>query len=308
MRVKPFRILTIADIHGNLTATKKLVTHLKDKSSKIDLIIIAGDLPATTSLSVMARYMLRHPFKALSKILYTEWVYKGKGRQFFVDKQNSSSTSILEELSVFQVPIVYIPGNVDTYEVLKTIGDHQNIEINVLDTHPIVIESLSLVGIGGALVRPLDSTPLCDHEFSTEQYTKRWEKLKLQRNEEKTDYSINSIDILLSHEPPAFEALQHEDKVVKIGSPIVSKIIKNLKPRLVIFGHYHELPLVYQAPKVTYVNPGPLACYYYSLIDITSEKIKVSLNKISPAIIDPINKIYQHRSSKNSLYNNLRFV
>ena len=84
--MNPFRILTLADIHGNLKATKKLITYLRDNSIEIDLIAIAGDLPATTSLLVMAQYMLRHPFQALSKFLYTKWVYKNGGRKFFIKK------------------------------------------------------------------------------------------------------------------------------------------------------------------------------------------------------------------------------
>jgi len=69
--VIPLRILTLADIHGNKNACAKLVSLMQEKETIIDLIIIAGDLPATTSLPVMVRYMLTHPLKALSKKGYT---------------------------------------------------------------------------------------------------------------------------------------------------------------------------------------------------------------------------------------------
>ena len=295
--MNPFRILTLADIHGNLKATKKLITYLRDNSIEIDLIAIAGDLPATTSLLVMAQYMLRHPFQALSKFLYTKWVYKNGGRKFFIKKQINSAISILNELAVFQVPIIYIPGNVDTFEALKAIEEYPKAEIFIIDS-PTEISSFTFVGAGGALVRYPESILLCDHEFLPDEYAERWRK----------NSSTSSADIMLTHEPPAFEVNVHGENRVKIGSTIISEIINGLKPRLVIFGHYHELPIVHQTREITYVNPGPLACYYYALIDIRNEKITASINKIPPTKLDPINMIYSHRTPKNSLYNTLEFI
>ena len=294
-----FRILTLADIHGNINACTKLVTLLQEKKVIIDLIIIAGDLPATTSLPVMARYMLTHPLKALSKKGYTKWVYKGKGRNFFVQKQIESTRAVLHLLEKLQAPIVYITGNVDSKEVLKVIINWKTSQIHYLDSNSINIDFLTIWGTGGALAIDQEREPVSDHEFSTRDFEKRW--LPIITN------SPNKFDILVSHEPPAFELLS-EGQYLKGGSKSISEIIEKKMPRLVIFGHYHELVTFKQISNTTYVNPGPLASYSYALIEITRGGLKVSLNKLQPSKLDSTKIIYHNRSPINNLHRTLRFV
>jgi len=293
------RILTLADIHGNTKACTKLVSLMGEKKVKIDLIIIAGDLPATTSLPVMARYMLTHPLKALSKKCYTNWVYKGKGRKFFVHKQIESATAVLQLLSRLKAPIIYITGNVDSIEVLRAIGSWKDLQIHILNSNQVTIDSLTIWGTGGALVADEKRLPICDHEFSEEDFYKRWVPI--------LENSLKKIDILISHEPPAFE-LVDENLKLKGGSLLISEIIRKKKPRLMIFGHYHELAILKQTSDLTYVNPGPLACYYYALIEITEESLQVSLNKLQPTKFDSTKIIYANRSPINNIQRSLRFV
>ena len=294
-----FRILTLADIHGNINACTKLVTLLQEKRVIIDLIIIAGDLPATTSLPVMARYMLTHPLKALSKKGYTKWVYKGRGRNFFVQKQIESTRAVLHLLEKLQAPIVYITGNVDSYEVLKVINNWKTSKIHFLDSNSINIDFLTIWGTGGALAIKQARESVSDHEFSAKNFDKRWSPI--------LKNSLNNFDILVSHEPPAFE-LFSEGQFLKGGSKSISEIIEKKMPRLVIFGHYHELATFKRISNTNYVNPGPLASYYYALIEITKETIKVSHNKLQPSKLDSTKIIYQNRSPINNLHRTLRFV
>lgn len=293
------RILTLADIHGNKNACTRLVSLLQEKEIIIDLIIIAGDLPATTSLPVMVRYMLTHPLKALSKKGYTKWVYKGEGRKFFVQKQIESATAILQLLARLKAPIVYITGNVDSNEVLKLISNWKISQIHFLNSNLVTIDFLTIWGTGGALAIDQTRIPISDHEFTKKEFHNRW--LPILHD------STKKFDILVSHEPPAFELIG-ENQQLKGGSPSISEIIKEKKPRLVIFGHYHELTIFKQTSNITYVNPGPLACYYYAIIEITRESLQVSLNKLQPVKLDSTKIIYQNRSPINNLHRSLRFV
>ncbi|MHA1994512.1 MAG: metallophosphoesterase family protein [Candidatus Hodarchaeales archaeon] len=299
--MKAVHILALSDIHGNVKATKDLVEHINAKNYDIDLIIVAGDLPATTSLSVMAQYMISHPFNALSKKGFTHWVYKGKGRQNFVKKQISSINKIISLFSFLEAPIIYIPGNVDSYEALQFIKDQQKPKIHILDSNPYEGQGLMIIGTGGAIIPPFYSEPICDHEYHLKAYEDKWDNFTKRGIDKK-------IDILVTHEPPQFEVEINDRNIIKGGSQKVSAIIRELNPRLVIFGHYHEFSLTKTSDEITYVNPGPLACYHFATINLTLEKVEVSLNKLSPAKLDSINKIYSNRTVENVLHRTIRFV
>lgn len=302
-----FRILTLSDIHGNIKATSRLVDQLTSHNITIDLIIIAGDLPATTSLRVMGRYMLKHPFHALSKEKYTQWVYKSKGRDYFIKKQILSIDKVLGLLSTLKSPIIYIPGNVDSFEAIEYIQGWNKGSIHILDSNPFLNLGLTIVGTGGAIKPPSYVVPLCDYEFNEIDYNSKWIDC-LNVITQKISEANTKVDILVTHEPPRFEVEINEDIKNSGGSSKVSDIVAQVTPNLVIFGHYHEYSLVKKTKGITYVNPGPLACYYYAIIDYSSEKLEVSLKKLPSSKFDSINKIYSKRTAKNVLFHSLRFV
>ena len=305
--MKGFQILALTDIHGNVKATRSLVKHLNKYSYNIDLIIIAGDLPATTSLPVMVHYMIKHPLNALSKKNYTHWVYKSKGRKSFVSKQISSIKKVLNLLSSLKIPIIYIPGNVDSYEAVKFIRHWKKTKINVLDSNSYEWLGMKIIGTGGAIIPPYYSEPICDHEYHEVDYAEKWDRV-IEGTSFSSEGKVKNVDILLTHEPPQFEVEFNDKNVTKGGSQRVSEIVKKTNPKLVIFGHYHEFSLTKNVKEVTYVNPGPLACYYFAFINITPEKVEVSLNELPPAKLDSINKIYSKRTAKNVFYRSVRFV
>ena len=303
LKVKALHILALSDIHGNVKATRSLVEYISTQAYTIDLIIIAGDLPATTSLAVMAKYMIKHPFSALSKKKYTHWAYKGEGRKSFVTKQISSIDEILDLLSSLNAPIIYTPGNVDSHEALRFIQNWKKATIHVLGSDQYEGLGLGIIGTGGAIIPPHYSEPLCDHEYLEADYEEKWENILQEYNSK-----VKKVDILVTHEPPQFEVELKDSHIIKGGSRKVSSVIRKYNPRLVIFGHYHEFSLAKKIKEVTYVNPGPLACYYFTLIELTPEKIKISLNNLPSARLDSINKIYSRRTAKNISYRSLRFV
>ncbi|MHA2032311.1 MAG: metallophosphoesterase family protein [Candidatus Hodarchaeales archaeon] len=302
-----FRVLILADIHGNLKAAKKLVKFLKEEGEKIDLVLIAGDLPATTSLAVMARYMITHPLKALSKRNYTQWVYKGRGRGFFTKKQIKSANDVLNVLSGLNASIIYIPGNVDTFELIKELERQNRSYLNVISSGHLLKEDYFVNGVGGAIIHRLHGESLCDHEYTEEDYSEKWKETTTLFQTEITNDLADKTNIIISHEPPLLEIVSNE-KTRNIGSEAVSTAIRTLNPELVVFGHYHEFSFVQRDERVTYINPGPLACYYYALVTINGVSVDCSLKRLQPAKFDSINKIYHKRTVENIHPSNIRVI
>ncbi|MFX1284280.1 MAG: metallophosphoesterase [Promethearchaeota archaeon] len=285
-----FRILVLADIHGNVKAVTKIISIIHKRNLRIDLIVIAGDLPETTPIRLMLQYILTHG--NLSKTKYTRWVYKEQGRQKFVQIQIKSIKTILSLLSSLDVPIIYVPGNVDSYEVQQILSTWPSSELIFLAAEITQIGPLRILGFGGSLFSPdRYKQPLCDMEFYSHDFSTRLKPLyRLSKTTES-----NTIDVLISHEPPAFHYNTTIGDITG-GSSSISKFINHIKPKIVIFGHYHELPLIKKANNIIYINPGPLTCYHFALLDIEKKHIHVSLKKMNPVRFDYKNMIYSYRS------------
>ncbi|MFX0184476.1 MAG: metallophosphoesterase [Candidatus Hodarchaeota archaeon] len=297
-----FNILALADIHGNVTATKKLVKTVQTEKEKIDLILIAGDLPVTTPPRLMLKYMITHPLRALSKIKYTHWVYKGNGRDKFVEYQLNSTKIILDVLTSLKAPIVYIPGNIDCKEVQVLFKNWDVTEVHYLESASFKLGTVLIIGYGGTEFSPKRySSPLCDMEFQPKEFRARLAFLQNKKFKNNQD----EIRILLSHEPPAFEYASNNNHFHG-GSRAITELIDSISPIIAIFGHYHEFQMLRKEEKTIYVNPGPLACYNYALIKIINQEIQVSLKKMNPAHFDFINTIYRYRHPSPNLEHEFR--
>ncbi|MFX0015667.1 MAG: metallophosphoesterase [Promethearchaeota archaeon] len=297
-----YRILVLADIHGNTKAVSKLLTTIQESKIKVDLILIAGDLPETTPIRLILQYILTHG--NLSKRKYTHWVYKGRGRKQFVHAQIKSVKTILTLLGSLKAPIVYIPGNVDSYEVQRLLKTWPNTKISFLCTTRKKFSNLQIAGYGGSEFIPIQyNIPLCDMEFHPNDFYSRLKPIL----RKKRDIKKSTVDILVTHEAPAFQ-YEIEGKIRKGGSTSISKLINHMKPRISIFGHYHELPTIKKWKNTIYLNPGPLTCYYFSLIDIEGSRVRVSSKKMIPVRNDYKNIIYYYRLLKTKMNNNLVFI
>ncbi|MFW9853733.1 MAG: metallophosphoesterase [Candidatus Thorarchaeota archaeon] len=297
------RILVLSDIHGNLTALSTVMKHINSRGLNFDLILIAGDMPATTQVSLMFEFMIKHPLRALSKTGYTSWVYKGKGRSKFLSIQKHSIKKILGLLGTLSIPIIYVPGNVDCIEVRETILQHSEAETYFLDCAKVVLNDIEFIGVGGS---ELDSSrskmPLCDREYHPLKYRERTNPLfNSSRDFDSSDPKITRI--LITHEPPEFE-IQKQSGIGQGGSATVSKLIQFFNPDIAVFGHYHEIPLVKETTNCIYVNPGPAARYKYALIDLSDTKPNVVLYKLPPLRRDMINFVYSISSYRR--YPNVR--
>ncbi|MFW9905992.1 MAG: metallophosphoesterase [Candidatus Thorarchaeota archaeon] len=290
-------ILILADIHGNSQAVSKLISIIKKENWSIDLILIAGDLPVTTPIGLMLQYIFSHG--NLSKTKYTEWVYKGKGRNFFINRQIKSVKIILTLLSSLEVPIVYVPGNIDCYEAQQVIKTWVNSEVHFLNAEVIKLGSIQIWGYGGSEFTPKRySEPLCDMEFFPEDFSSQMKPLFSKR----PDTIASTFNILLTHEPPAFFYKTAKGSISG-GSGELTKLIRYLKPNLVVFGHYHEFPLIKTQNNITLINPGPLTRYHFARVDIEENLTTISIKRMKPIAWDFKNIIYCNRFSQKGTIN-----
>ena len=294
-----FRILILADIHGNIQAVSKLLSIIKKEQWLIDLVLIAGDLPETTPIGLMVHYILSH--WNLSKSKYTKWVYKERGRNLFVKRQIKSIKTILTLLETLKAPIIYVPGNVDSFEAQQIVKTWLSSEVHFLNANEIRLGSLHIWGAGGSEFSPKRyKEPLCDMEFYPNDFSSLLDPLfQITPNMNSTAFNI-----LLTHEPPAF----YYDTTkgwINGGSGQITKLIHHLIPKLVIFGHYHEYPLVKTQNEIIFINPGPLTRYYFALADIKDDLVKIGIKKMNPVAWDFKNIIYSKRFTRQ--YQKIRF-
>ncbi|MHA1971413.1 MAG: metallophosphoesterase family protein [Candidatus Hodarchaeales archaeon] len=299
-----YRILALADVHGNVKAVKSLIREITSTKRVFDLVLIAGDLPKTTPVSLMLQYMITHPLQALSKVDYTKWVYKGSGRKKFVTRQMRSVKVTLQLLSKLSAPIIYVPGNVDTFEVLDYIKRLNKIEISILDHNILNIDRFTIIGHGGSMFSHKNyPEPLCDFEFPPEEFSRQTQPLL------NVNIPTDNLKILLTHEPPSF-SLKNEDYDLNGGSNSISSLIDTIRPNIALFGHWHELPVSkYDSDlNVWYLNPGPLACYNYATIVISNNNISIKHKKLKPSKFDSTNNIYKYRNNSDKVTQSIRFV
>jgi Icc-related predicted phosphoesterase len=281
------RILILADIHGNIKATKKAINVIENQNLNIDLILIAGDLPVTTPLKLMIKYIIL--YRKFIKNNYTKWVYKGKGRPRFVRYQIASAKEILTLLASFGAPIVYVPGNVDSFEVQQVYKTWSNSEVHFLDGNDVKLGPLHIVGFGGSLFSSKRSKEaLCDMEFYPKEFSYRLKQFYMNIDKKQT----SDFTILITHEPPAFKY-----NLARCGSNSITELIHHLNPNLAIFGHYHEFPLIKRRKQTILLNPGPLTCYYFALAEVKNNRLHVSMKRMNPIKFDIKYLIYRSRIS-----------
>ena len=299
---KNLRLLTLADIHGNIKAVKRLVRKVKSSEIQVDMIVIAGDISQTVPLYLMLLYILGN--QSLSRRGYSKWVYKGKGRKRFVKEQIISVEAIVSQLLQISDKIIYTPGNTDTKDVIKYLKDNYGSQMHIIDGNFETIGGYQFIGLGGSLIHvDKEGQPICDYEFTRQEFSYRITRLL------KGLVDKHIPRILVTHELPSFSYNDINRKVsFQGGSQSISMLITKIKPIMHIFGHYHELAVKKQAQEVLYVNPGPMACYYYALITLNGKKHRVYFRKMKPYILDTNSLIYSYRTPMNDNENKIRFL
>jgi Icc-related predicted phosphoesterase len=211
-------ILAVTDIHSSGRINQTGLSEIIAQEN-IDLLIIAGDL--------------------------TTW-----GTVKLVEK-------ILEKFNALEIPVLYIPGNMDapkSTEIKLT-------NVTPLHNKAIELSGITFIGIGGSNPTPFP----CPNIFSEEEINQMLETVK-QSTEEKAPI------ILVSHAPPKNSEADKVRGGHHVGSVAVRDFIEKYNPLAVICGHIHESKSISEIEKTLCVNPGPMAHNSGALLKVIKEK------------------------------------
>ncbi|MHA1244979.1 MAG: metallophosphoesterase family protein [Candidatus Heimdallarchaeota archaeon] len=211
-------ILAVTDIHSSGRINQTGLSKIITQEN-VDLLIIAGDL--------------------------TTW-----GTAKLVEK-------ILGKFNSLEIPILYIPGNMDA----KKSYDIQMTNITPLHNKAIEFSGITFIGIGGSNPTPFP----CPNIFSEEEINQMLETVK-QTTEE------NVPLILVSHAPPKNSEADKVRGGQHVGSVAVRNFIEKYNPLAVICGHIHESKSISEIEKTLCINPGPMAHDSGALLKIIEEK------------------------------------
>jgi Icc-related predicted phosphoesterase len=284
-----------------VSAVKKLVKARYNDRKKFNGLIISGDLPATVPFTLITHYILR--WKNFSRIGYSKQVYFEKLRQKFVIAQIKSLNQIIPLLQKLEIPLYYIPGNIETRDSLDYL-EKNFLNIHFLEKKQLTVENnnhkLTIVGLGGSLDH---LGVVCDNEYTEIEFNNRVKELNSQLNKDENSY------VFVFHEPPKFTRdLKEHQKMVKkskkrgffynfpreAGSLALYDLIIKYNPKLVINGHFHEYSGKKMIKNIPVVNPGALASYQYAIVEINS-KVRTKFYRIRSSPFSFINFLYQSR-------------
>lgn len=192
----------IADLHGHYP-----------KLEGGDLLIVAGDLTATHTCDELLKFCEWVDHQKYSKCI----VIAGNHDTMFIDKN-------FETISDTLSPSVYLCDSGTTFEYEKTIEGHQTTQELKIWGSP---WTLTFHGIN----------PLCTAFTGIE------EEL-----EAKFELIPDDIDILITHGPPygildvitQYGPFSHEREAC-VGSPSLLKRTFDIRPKVHVFGHIHEM-------------------------------------------------------------------
>ncbi len=175
--------------------------------------------------------------------------------------------TILDTLASFQVPVRYVPGDLDAPErvFLQAAVTHEMVTPNVSCVHRSVAfgpRNLAITGFGGLLGHG-------DRETDLVLRYPAWEaKLGLDHARR-----LDNDLILLFHTPPRLDPLDHHGGDL-VGSQTVEEIIHTLDPQLVICGHAADGQGYAIVGRSLVVNPGPLSRGDFATIDLATRQVQ----------------------------------
>lgn len=160
-----------------------------------------------------------------------------------------------EMLSMFDVPVLVVPGNCDPREIMDVIDSS-----NAVNLHKAVekIDGVTFIGMGGS-----SPTPFCTpFELEEDEIEEALEPLFAE---------ADGTVVLVSHAPP--KGLLDYVGGDNVGSTAVAKFIDRAK--LVICAHIHEARGFARSGDTFLVNPGMAAQGYGALIELEQDNVSV---------------------------------
>lgn len=217
-------ILVISDIHGDL---ENLLTYSdKLKELKFDVIVCPGDF---TDLNTPKGFT-----------------------------QEDIAKLIIEELKIFKKPIVTVPGNMDTKNIIE-IFEKEGVSIHGRGK---IINEFGFYGFGGA------KTPFKTNTEPSE------EELKLGLKNALRDVKKVKYKIQVTHNPPTGTRLDIIQSGVHVGSKIIRVFIETHEPTVAISAHIHEARGIDNLKKTFLINSGRFPEGYFGLINIEGGSVK----------------------------------
>ncbi|MDI6723663.1 MAG: metallophosphoesterase [Methanobacterium sp.] len=182
---------------------------------------------------------------------------------------NKLGEDILNEICMFNIPTLAIPGNCDQRYIYGEIENSNAINIH---NRTLIIKNIGFCGFGGSNTTPFN-TPM---EFAELQIYQELEKLMKQ-------IETQEVRILVTHAPPYNTKTDILPSGDHVGSESIRRIIEEFQPSLNICGHIHEARAVDKIGDTIIINPGESSKGFASLININEEDKTV---KIDPELIN----------------------
>ncbi|MCX8175709.1 MAG: metallophosphoesterase [Candidatus Bathyarchaeota archaeon] len=205
------KIIVTSDYHGNVKPAEKI--RELTISEKFDCIVICGDISS-------------------------HWMLE-------------TAKKIMKTLVEADVPVLYVPGNMDPLKIVDALKD---LGTN-LHNRKVTIKDVCFVGAG------------------------------FEENlEDVLSSALNSLGtfktlIVVTHIPPYNCKVDVTWNGNHIGDPAVRVIVERFKPKAVLCGHVHESPGVDYIGETVICNPGPVYKGHYAEVKIKDGEIKVNLCK-----------------------------
>ncbi len=217
-------LLVIGDHHGDIENTLTYIEKLSEL--KFDVIIYSGD--------------------------FTD-VNTPKGFT-----QKDIAELIIEELKTLNKPIVAVPGNTDTAEIVKIL-EREKISIHGKGK---VIRDFGFYGYGGA--KTPFGTPLEPSE----------EELKSGLEKAWKDIINIKQKIQVTHNPAYGTRLDIIQAGAHVGSKVVEEFIKTYKPIVAVSAHVLEARGTDKIEDTFLINTGKFPEGYFGLVNIQGNEVK----------------------------------
>lgn len=158
---------------------------------------------------------------------------------------------ILEQLKATGKPLLAVPGNQD--DRMIPVFEREGISVHGRGK---VVDGIGFYGFGGA------KTP-----FGTA-YEPGEEDIEAGVRDAYESVKDVPIRVQVTHNPPIGTRLDMISTGAHVGSPVVRKLIEELKPAAAICAHIHEARGVDEIGQTKVINPGRFPEGYCGIIDI----------------------------------------
>lgn len=217
-------IIIFSDIHNDV---ENLLTYFdKIKELKFDVVVCPGDF---TDINVPKGFT-----------------------------QEDIVKLIITELKGLKKPILAVPGNVDTKDIVNIL-EKDGVSIHGKGR---VIDDFGFYGYGGA------KTPFGTNIEPSE------EELKIGLKSAWKDVEKIKYKIQVTHNPPIGTRVDMVQSGAHVGSNVVKEFIETHEPILAISAHIHEAKGIDHVKKTFLINSGRFPEGYFGLINIENGSVK----------------------------------